>query len=91
MLSRHAVPHSRRGSISRHRLAGPRPEAGVFALPTLLSGTEALSRGSQDDLVDPYLTALSYFNAPGELGGARRTVDDEAQGLPICRGEVIQN
>lgn len=49
------------------------------ALQTLLSGAEALSSGGKDDPADPYLTALCYFNALRELGGARRIVDDEVR------------
>ncbi|WP_316226739.1 DISARM system helicase DrmA [Bradyrhizobium sp. SZCCHNS3052] len=49
------------------------------ALQTLLSGAEALSRRGKDDPADPYLTALCYFNALRELGGARRIVDDEVR------------
>ena len=30
-------------------------------------------------LADPYLTALCYFNALRELGGARRIVEDEVR------------
>lgn len=49
------------------------------ALVTLLAGAQgcadALPAG--DASADPYLTALCYFNALRELGGARRIVDDE--------------
>lgn len=48
-------------------------------LQALLSGAMALSSGSADDPADPYLTALCYFNALRELGGARRIVDDEVR------------
>lgn len=49
-------------------------------LQTLLSGAAALSSsGKSDDPADPYLTALCYFNALRELGGARRIVDDEVR------------
>jgi hypothetical protein len=48
-------------------------------LQTLLAGAEALSSGGKDDPVDPYLTALCYFNSLRELGGARRIVDDEVR------------
>lgn len=45
------------------------------ALVTLLSGAQGLAgEGGQ---ADPYLTALCYFNALRELGGARRIVEDE--------------
>lgn len=49
------------------------------ALQTLLSGAAALSSGGNNDPADPYLTALCYFNALRELGGARRIVDDEVR------------
>lgn len=48
-------------------------------LQTLLAGAQALSTGAKDDPADPYLTALCYFNALRELGGARRIVDDEVR------------
>ncbi|MFF8799630.1 MULTISPECIES: DISARM system helicase DrmA [unclassified Methylobacterium] len=49
-------------------------------LQTLLAGAQALSTGGgKDDPADPYLTALCYFNALRELGGARRIVDDEVR------------
>jgi hypothetical protein len=47
------------------------------ALTTLLSGgAKEMSLG---DTADPYLTALCYFNALRELGGARRIVEDEVR------------
>ena len=49
------------------------------ALQTLLAGAAALSSGGKNDPADPYLTALCYFNALRELGGARRIVDDEVR------------
>ncbi len=48
-------------------------------LQTILAGSAALSTGAKDDPADPYLTALCYFNALRELGGARRIVDDEVR------------
>ena len=48
-------------------------------LQTLLAGAQALATGGEDDPADPYLTALCYFNALRELGGARRIVDDEVR------------
>jgi hypothetical protein len=44
------------------------------ALVTLLAGGEGLREGGD---ADAYLTALCYFNALRELGGARRIVEDE--------------
>lgn len=48
-------------------------------LQTLLAGAEAQASGGKADPADPYLTALCYFNALRELGGARRIVDDEVR------------
>lgn len=45
--------------------------------------TTLLAAGAKDvplgDVTDPYLTALCYFNALRELGGARRIVEDEVR------------
>lgn len=49
------------------------------SLQTLLAGAAALSTGVKNDPSDPYLTALCYFNALRELGGARRIVEDEVR------------
>lgn len=49
------------------------------ALQTILSGAAALATGQANDPADPYLTALCYFNALRELGGARRIVEDEVR------------
>jgi hypothetical protein len=47
------------------------------ALTTLLAASaKDMSLG---EIVDPYLTALCYFNALRELGGARRIVEDEVR------------
>jgi hypothetical protein len=47
------------------------------ALTTLLAaGAKDMPQG---DVADPYLTALCYFNALRELGGARRIVEDEVR------------
>ncbi len=47
------------------------------ALTTLLAaGAQNMPSG---DIADPYLTALCYFNALRELGGARRIVEDEVR------------
>ncbi|WP_375429082.1 hypothetical protein [uncultured Sphingomonas sp.] len=45
------------------------------ALVTLLAGAQGLADEGGD--ADAYLTALCYFNALRELGGARRIVEDE--------------
>jgi hypothetical protein len=57
--------------------AGGRGPKLVFlqALVTLLSGAQGLAK--EGGAADPYLTALCYFNALRELGGARRIVEDE--------------
>jgi hypothetical protein len=46
------------------------------ALTTLLAATERENHGAD---ADPYLTAVCYFNALRELGGARRIVEDEVR------------
>lgn len=46
------------------------------ALTTLLAAAE---KEAQAGDADPYLTALCYFNALRELGGARRIVEDEVR------------
>ena len=57
-------------------------------LQTLLAGAQALSNGAKDDPADAYLTALCYFNALRELGGARRIVDDEVRAHLTTYGEA---
>lgn len=52
------------------------------ALTTLVAAAQAAyaTEGSGvDNPADPYLTALCYFNALRELGGARRIVEDEVR------------
>jgi hypothetical protein len=54
------------------------------ALTTLLSAAEAEFEaaeraGIRPNPADPYMTALCYFNALRELGGARRIVEDEVR------------
>jgi len=49
------------------------------ALQTLLAGAQAMSSGAANDPADAYLTAMCYFNALRELGGARRIVEDEVR------------
>jgi hypothetical protein len=46
-------------------------------LTTLLAAGELEAQAGGD--ADPYLTALCYFNALRELGGARRIVEDEVR------------
>jgi ATP-dependent helicase YprA (DUF1998 family) len=53
------------------------------ALTTMLAAAQAAfdaasaGGGSSQNPADPYMTALCYFNALRELGGARRIVEDE--------------
>lgn len=47
------------------------------ALVTLLAGAQGCADDTQAGDADAYLTALCYFNALRELGGARRIVEDE--------------
>ena len=55
------------------------------ALTTLLAAAkaqfdeQATVTGSGNNPADPYMTALCYFNALRELGGARRIVEDEVR------------
>jgi hypothetical protein len=55
------------------------------ALTTLLSAAQAefnahaTSSAAGKNPADPYMTALCYFNALRELGGARRIVEDEVR------------
>jgi hypothetical protein len=48
------------------------------ALTTLLAAGMA-ERATEGDAADPYMTAVCYFNALRELGGARRIVEDEVR------------
>lgn len=60
--------------------AGGRGPKLVFlrTLMSILSASTALAQ-EDDEAVDPYLSALCYFNALRELGGARRIVEDEVR------------
>lgn len=54
------------------------------ALTTLLAAAQAeydrlVATGARPNPADPYMTALCYFNALRELGGARRIVEDEVR------------
>jgi hypothetical protein len=55
------------------------------SLTTLMAAAQAAfdahapGQGSASNPADPYMTALSYFNALRELGGARRIVEDEVR------------
>ena len=55
------------------------------SLTTLMAAAQAAfdahvpGDGSASNPADPYMTALSYFNALRELGGARRIVEDEVR------------
>jgi hypothetical protein len=54
------------------------------ALTRLLAAAEKEAQDGGD--ADPYLTALCYFNALRELGGARRIVEDEVRARPASYG-----
>jgi helicase-like protein len=54
------------------------------SLTTLMAAAQAAfelgkSQGEVGNPADPYMTALCYFNALRELGGARRIVEDEVR------------
>ena len=54
------------------------------ALTTLVAAAQAefeaaAKAGATPNPADPYMTALCYFNALRELGGARRIVEDEVR------------
>jgi hypothetical protein len=53
-------------------------------LTTLLAAVEKEAQAGGD--ADAYLTALCYFNALRELGGARRIVEDEVRTRPATHG-----
>jgi hypothetical protein len=53
-------------------------------LTTLMAAANAIyaaagGAAAEDNPADPYMTALCYFNALRELGGARRIVEDEVR------------
>jgi hypothetical protein len=56
------------------------------ALVTLLAGAQGCADGVGTDDADAYLTALCYFNALRELGGARRIVEDEVAARTLRYG-----
>jgi hypothetical protein len=63
------------------------------ALTTLLAAAQAAfdsntpAAGKDWNPADPYMTALCYFNALRELGGARRIVEDEVRDRAARYGE----
>ena len=72
--------------LCRHRRARPRPETRLSALADHARSSSASSLRRQyangrkaSNPADPYMTALCYFNALRELGGARRIVEDEVR------------
>jgi hypothetical protein len=74
------VPSSQRPARLYVGLAAPGKGPKLIflrALTTLLAAAEAEAQAGGD--ADPYLTALCYFNALRELGGARRIVEDEVR------------
>jgi hypothetical protein len=61
-------------------LAAPGKGPKLIFLRTLTTLLAAAEKEAQDGgSADPYLTALCYFNALRELGGARRIVEDEVR------------
>lgn len=46
-------------------------------LSSMSAAQKQLELTQNKDIVDPYLTALGYFNSLRELGGARRIIEDE--------------
>lgn len=61
------------------------------ALTTLLTAAQAeydrlAAAGANPNPADPYMTALCYFNALRELGGARRIVEDEVRANTLRYG-----
>lgn len=55
------------------------------ALTSLMAAAQKEAEAGAD--ADPYLTALSYFNALRELGGARRITEDEVRAYLRTYGE----
>ncbi|MCE3246948.1 MAG: hypothetical protein K0R41_773, partial [Geminicoccaceae bacterium] len=60
-------------------LAAPGKGPKLIFLRTLTTLLAAAERESAAGDADPYMTALCYFNALRELGGARRIVEDEVR------------
>lgn len=56
------------------------------ALTTLLAASA--NEMAQGNAIDPYMTALCYFNALRELGGARRIVEDEVKAKLLDYGNA---
>lgn len=46
-------------------------------LASMSAAQKQLDLTGNSDIVDPYMTALGYFNSLRELGGARRIIEDE--------------
>ncbi|HRQ80414.1 MAG TPA: hypothetical protein PKZ97_04780, partial [Azospirillaceae bacterium] len=60
------------------------------ALTTLMAAAQAAyeaAGGGDGNPADPYMTALCYFNALRELGGARRIVEDEVRNRALRYGK----
>ena len=74
-------------ALSGHRGAGARAEARLPAVADNAASPRRRRRSTRmrpatrrdRNPADPYMTALCYFNALRELGGARRIVEDEVR------------
>jgi hypothetical protein len=74
------VPPSQRPARLYVGLAAPGKGPKLIFLRALIALLAAAEREAQaGGDADPYLTALCYFNALRELGGARRIVEDEVR------------
>ena len=80
-LLRHnrAVGDKAGAALCRPCRAGQGAEAHLPARAADAAGGGAQSAAASGSRADPYLTALCYFNALRELGGARRIVEDEVR------------
>jgi len=74
------VPPTERPARLYLRLAAPGKGPKLVFLRTLTTLLAAAQKEADEgNDADPYMTALGYFNALRELGGARRIVEDEVR------------